>query len=131
MHDRAQRREALAGARNNLQKFYASQAGPKLIEQRFAEVAAWAKRRGIPTDRILVGEFGVLRHQSGTPGARCEDRVRWLADVRSAAEGKGFAWAYFNYDGPFAIIRDDTNRQLDSDILVSLGLKHVLSNGGC
>jgi hypothetical protein len=129
--DDAQRETALAGARNNLRKFYASEAGPELIEQRFAEVTAWAKEQGIPPGRILIGEFGVLRHQPENPGALCEDRVRWLADVRSTAERDGFAWAYFNYDGPFAIVRDDTNRDLDSDILVSLGLTRAPRDGVC
>jgi hypothetical protein len=127
----AQRRTAYAGARNNLEKFYASRAGPKLVQQRFAEVAAWAKQHGIAPGRILVGEFGVLGHRPDTPGARCEDRVRWLADVRSTAERDGFAWAYFNYDGPFALVIDDAKRGLDGDILASLGLMRPSRSGVC
>jgi endoglucanase len=116
------RRTALAGARHNLEKFYASEAGPELIEKRFATIAGWAARHEVPTNRIFIGEFGVLRQQSNAPGARCADRAQWLDDVRSAAERHGFSWSYFNYDGPFSILIDDAKRQLDPVVLASLGL---------
>jgi hypothetical protein len=118
-----ERAAAAMGARNNLKKFYSSGAGPALIENRFAHVASWAIQNGIPATNILVGEFGVLRHQADAPGARCADRMRWLADVRSAAERHGFTWAYFNYDGPFSILVDDDTRELDPVVLASLGLE--------
>jgi endoglucanase len=120
--DERARRTAMAGARANLEKFYASGAGLELIEKRFAMVAAWAAQHKIATHRIFIGEFGVLRQQSDAPGARCTDRAQWLADVRSAAERHRFGWSYFNYDGPFSILVDDTNRQLDPVMLASLGL---------
>jgi len=63
-----------------------------------------------------------LRQQSNAPGARCADRAQWLSDVRAAAERHGFSWAYFNYDGPFSILIDDADRQLDPVVLASLGL---------
>jgi hypothetical protein len=54
--------------------------------------------------------------------------ARWLSDVRSAAERHGFAWAYFNYDGPFSILLDDDdNRQLDPVVLASLGVANQVS----
>ena len=119
--DFASRQIALAGARNNLKKFYASDAGPDLIETRFAAVADWARQHGIPASRVFIGEFGVLRRERDTRGARCEDRMRWLSDVRRIAERHGFSWSYFNYDGPFALTVDD-GRQLDRAVLASLGL---------
>jgi len=128
--DEPARQTALAGASNNLEKFYASNAGPDLIEKRFAAVAAWATQHQIPPNRIFIGEFGVLRHQGNAPGARCADRARWLADVRSAADRYGFSWSYFNYDGPFAVLIDDKNRQLDPVVLASLGLADE-AQGAC
>ncbi len=126
----ASRQMALAGARNNLKKFYASGAGPELIEARFAAIADWAEQHGIPANRIFLGEFGVLRREPNTPGARCEDRMRWLADVRRTAEQHGFNWSYFNYDGPFALIIDDEDRRLDPVVLESLGLT-ARTKGAC
>ena len=120
--DEAARNQALMGAQVNLQRFYASGAGPALIEKRFAAVRGWADRHRIPPQRIFIGEFGVWRQHAKLPGARCEDRVRWLADTRAAAEKYGFTWAYFNYDGPFGIVSDDGVRALDPAVLASLGL---------
>jgi hypothetical protein len=126
--DEVARVKAQAGARINLEKLYASKAGPELIEKRFAEVARWAEANGVATNRIFVGEFGVWRKHAKLPGARCEDRMRWIAQVREAAERHGFSWAYFNYDGPFAIVRDEPSRPLDTAVLASLGLTQ---KGGC
>jgi hypothetical protein len=123
-----ERAAAFLGARNNLKKFYTSGAGPALIEQRFAEVADWAAGHGVEPKRVLVGEFGVLRHEAHAPGARCADRARWLSDVRSAAERHGFGWAYFNYDGPFSLLIDDDTRTLDPTVLASLGLGSAIKN---
>ncbi len=120
--DATAKERAAAGARANLQKYYRSNASAELIRERFAKVAAWAKVNEISPNRIFVGEFGVIRKGEGAAGARCEDRMRWLHDIRSTAERFGFSWAYFNYDGAFAIVRNDTDRALDPDVLASLGL---------
>jgi endoglucanase len=120
--DPVARTKAALGARINLEKFYASGAGRELIEKRFAQVEAWAKENGISPSRILIGEFGVLRKNGDAPGALCEDRMRWLSDVRQTAERFGFAWAYFSYDGPFALVLDDRKKNLDTSVLAALGL---------
>lgn len=120
--DDSARQRAAAGARANLQKYYNSGAGADVIENRFSQVAAWAREHGIPANRVFIGEFGVLRKNADGPGARCEDRMRWLHDIRAAADKFGFSWAYFNYDGPFALVNSDSNRTLDQSVLASLGL---------
>jgi hypothetical protein len=123
------REKAKLGAERNLHKLYATNAGPDTIEQKFAEIANWAKENGLADRQILVGEFGVLRKQPNKPGALCKDRMHWLTNVRQSAEKHGFAWSYFSYDGPFALIHSDDDRRLDQPTLASLGLKH--SNGLC
>lgn len=120
--DDAVRNQARTGADLNLRRFYASNAGPETINARFAQIRQWAKRYGIPANHIINGEFGVIRRAPGTPGAFCPDRLRWLRDVRKASEASGFAWVYFNYDGPFALVIDDKERRLDGGVLSSLGL---------
>lgn len=127
--DAAARIKAALGAQINLKKFHASGAGRQLIEDRFALVSKWAKDNGIPPSRILIGEFGVLRKNGDAPGALCEDRIRWLTDVRQTADKFGFSWAYFSYDGPFALVRDDRKRDLDASVLGALGL--TSNKSGC
>jgi hypothetical protein len=116
------RETARLGALRNLKRFYASGAGPATIGKRFAEVKAWADRFGISAGAIFIGEFGVVRRGADTPGALCADRLGWLRDVRLAAESVGFAWSYFSYDGPFALVISDDDRRLDPGVLASLGL---------
>jgi endoglucanase len=130
--DGAAQLKAISGARANLLKYYRSNAGAELIRERFQRVATWARTNNIPTGRVFVGEFGVIRKGSGAAGALCEDRMQWLHDIRSISEDLGFSWAYFNYDGAFAIVRSDTDRTLDPDILASLGLlkKHRVCSRG-
>lgn len=125
----AARATAKLGAERNLQKFYASGAGPETIEKKFADISRWAEQHKLSGHQIFIGEFGVLRKVANMPGARCEDRIRWLTDVRTAAERHGFSWSYFSYDGPFAIIISDKDRRLDQSVLASLDLKHTA--GGC
>ncbi|WP_170937243.1 MULTISPECIES: cellulase family glycosylhydrolase [Rhodomicrobium] len=117
-----ERSQAESGAAHNLKRFYQSGAGRGTIRARFAEIGAWAKTHGIDPKTILIGEFGVVRRLPGVPGAFCADRMRWLRDVRELAEAEGFAWAYFNYDGPFALVNAGDDRRLDPDVLESLGL---------
>ncbi len=120
--DENARQQAALGAQANLQKYYRSGAGAEMIKTRFAKVADWARANSVPANRVFIGEFGVLRKHEGTAGARCEDRMRWLRDIRTAAEDFGFTWAYFNYDGAFAIVENDQRRALDQNVLASLGL---------
>jgi hypothetical protein len=121
--DPAAQQKAITDARANLAKYYAVQADRTTIDQRFDAVTTWAQQYGIAPGHILIGEFGVLRKDGDAPGARCEDRVRWLTDVRESAEQHGFAWAYFSYDGPFALVTDEANN-FDSTVLAALGLRH-------
>lgn len=121
--DQASRARAISEARDKLERYYAVGADSTLIEKRFSEVEQWAKQHRIAPNRIFIGEFGVVRKTASLPGARCEDRLRWLTDVREAAERRGFAWAYFSYDGPFALVTDDQTRALDASILAGLGLR--------
>jgi hypothetical protein len=117
------REKARIGARANLAKYYASHAGRGFIDKRFDQVADWARQHGVAPNRILIGEIGVLRKAGDRPGALCADRMRWLADVRGSAAKHGFAWSYFSYDGPFAIVATDQDHTLDADVLSALGLR--------
>jgi hypothetical protein len=120
--DPAAQQKARLGARANLAKYYASAPGRSTVDKRFDVVAAWANKYRIKPDRILIGEFGVLRKDGDAPGALCIDRVSWLRDVRDSAQQRGFAWSYFSYDGPFALVADERSRDLDPSVLAALGL---------
>jgi endoglucanase len=66
------------------------------IKADFDKVAAWSKANNRP---ILLGEFGAY-DKSGTP---IDMRVAWTSTVRSEAEGHGFGWSYWQFDGDFIL----------------------------
>ena len=66
------------------------------LEKDFDEVAAWSRRTGRP---VLLGEFGAY-DRSGTP---IELRAAYTAAVARAAERRGLAWAYWQFDSDFIV----------------------------
>jgi endoglucanase len=118
-----ERLAAKTRAKHNLKKYYAKKPDAGLIDARFREVAGWARMNDIATDRIFLGEFGVVRREPGKPGAFCEDRARWHRDITKTAAVYGFSWAYFSYDGPFGLQVEDGKPGLDPITLAALGLK--------
>lgn len=121
--DPAALEKAASGAQANLTKLYVGGAGRETLDARFAKAADWARQHNIAPERILIGEFGVLRKNGDAPGALCPDRMRWLSDVRELASKYGLSWSYFSYDGPFALVRSDQDREFDPAVLNALGLK--------
>jgi endoglucanase len=67
----------------------------------FDAVQAWSKAHGRP---ILLGEFGAYEK------APMESRVRWTAAVARAAEARGWAWAYWQFDSDFIVYDIDKGR---------------------
>lgn len=62
----------------------------------FDKVRDWSRRTGRP---VLLGEFGAY-DRSGTPLAL---RAAYTAAVARAAEARGFAWAYWQFDSDFIV----------------------------
>jgi hypothetical protein len=87
----------------------------------FAAVAKWAAQRGIPPQRIFLGEFGCVNAANNIPLG--EDRARWLRAVRDAAEEFGFAWALWAYKGYGGMALLDNKDQIDIAIVKALDLQ--------
>jgi len=68
-----------------------------------------------------MGEFGALRSDSRYTAAGAADRVRYIRDVREAAEARGFSWAFWNLFDSMGLM-DDRTKTLDPDIIRALGL---------
>jgi hypothetical protein len=92
-----------AGA-NTLRKYLTTDGGAGAIHDRFAAVARWAARNGIPPANIVIGEYGVPLQENPASEALRDDKVRWLATVRQDAARAGFRTIYWivplrpNYD---------------------------------
>ncbi|MGH6761318.1 MAG: glycoside hydrolase family 5 protein [Phyllobacterium sp.] len=93
------------------------------MEAPFDLARDWAKRNDIPANRILLGEFGMIRQEYGkTFKVPSEWRAAYLKDVVRIAEDRGFAWALWSWGGAFGITIDDESRELDPILLEGLGL---------
>ena len=73
---------------------WGSSADLAKLDERFDEAQAWAKQHDRP---ILLGEFGAYDK------APLEDRVRYTAAVARAAEKRGWAFTYWQFDSNFVV----------------------------
>jgi endoglucanase len=124
----AQKLEAMAEARRMLEDYHRSDFGRTSIARAFGRVAGWAQRNGIPADRILLGEFGVMRSGHALRGARAPERQQWFADVRAEAKSHGFRWAAWAWrDDNFGLANRDG--EIDPAMIEALGLRTRLPHG--
>ncbi|MGF1667646.1 MAG: cellulase family glycosylhydrolase [Acidimicrobiia bacterium] len=72
--------------------------------------AAWSDSTGVP---ILMGEFGAYSR------ADQASRVRYTSFVRTEAEARGFAWAYWEFGAGFGVYDRDADAWR-SDLLAAL-----------
>ena len=74
------------------------------IDRDFDAVQAWAKNNDRP---ILLGEFGA--YDKGP----MESRVKYTAAVARAAEKRGWAWAYWQFDSDFIVYDIDKDQWVE------------------
>lgn len=80
----------------------------------FDRVQAWSDKHRRP---ILIGEFGAYEK------APMESRVLWTAAIARAAEARGWAWAYWQFDSDFIVY------DIDKDRWVELVLRALIKRG--
>jgi|SRR5262245_3720599 len=86
------------------------------IRAEIEQIAAWAKKRDV---RVMCNEFGVYRRV-----ATASDRMRWIADVRTALEMHGIGWTMWDYAGDFGLVTKQAGQIVVDEPLVSaLGLR--------
>jgi endoglucanase len=78
------------------------------VQHDFDTVAAWAVQHNVP---VYMGEFGVYSR------AAMRDRVAWTAFVTREAEGRGFAWAYWEFDAGFGAYTDGQWNELHEALI--------------
>jgi endoglucanase len=71
------------------------------IDRDFDGVQAWAKEHQRP---ILLGEFGAYDK------APIDSRVKYTSAVARAAEKRGWAWAYWQFDSDFVVYLIDEDK---------------------
>ena len=66
-------------------------------------LAYWATTHGISTNRIFLGEFGVIRPSQDTRGRITPGADAWIGTVARLARARNFQWAVWDLDTSFAI----------------------------
>ena len=124
--DLSEPRKSLAfqDAQARLEDYQASGFDAGTVVKNFAQLARWAQSRGIPADRVMLGEFGARRTALQLSGERARERAQWFHDVRRAAQAMGFPWAVWAYrgGGGFALAQSGSGDGIEPDIAAALGL---------
>jgi endoglucanase len=88
------------------------------IEAEVAQVAEWARQRGVP---VVCNEFGVYR-----AFVEPQDREAWIHDVRTSLERHGMGWTMWDYSGSFGVVTKKDGRNIPDEItLRALGLNQA------
>ena len=72
----------------------------------FETAARWADNHDIARNRILLGEFGLIRQEYGKEGTvSAASREAFYADMIRLAEDHGFAWSMWSFGGAFGLVQ--------------------------
>ncbi len=93
------------------------------VEQRFQLVSKWARSHGIPTNRVLLGEFGAAIGASHGDESLRNSQIKWIRDVRELAETQRFMFAFWVVrDGPGGFNYDPRTGFIREDVLKAIGM---------
>lgn len=119
--------DAMAQVKRSVDNYYDAPpfVDANYVAGHFAAIREWTDKQKIDPSRLIVGEFGVARPPKGMP--EIPGRLRWLEDVRKAAEANGFGWALWDYNAGdgypgFGLVLDNESRRIDPDMIDALGL---------
>lgn len=99
----AEKDALLRDGRRQIEAYFAGGGSRASISRNFDLVSGWAQRHRIARNRIFLGEFGATQENPHLHGARPEDRIRWLSDVREEAESRGFGWSVWALSGTWGM----------------------------
>lgn len=84
----------------------------------FDQVAMWATANSIPPERILLGEFGMIRQEYGNPFVMpAASRAAYVGDMIAIAEQHRFPWAIWGYGGAFGVVEAFDGQPAEPDVL--------------
>lgn len=122
--DAATKTRLIANNSRLLKEYFQKPMDRNWLKEQLAPALRWADKNQIPHGRLWVGEFGAMRDAYGFKAATTEDRIRWLADMRTLFEQAGLSWSIWSYAGGMGINIGDKIGPLDARFLEPLGLRH-------
>jgi hypothetical protein len=119
--------QAYRDAQVRLEQYRESGFDRATVAKEFERIADWARRQGIASDRIMLGEFGARQTALQLSGARASERAQWFRDVRQAAEAQNFSWAAWVYRGQGFGLAPEPGTDLEPNIADALGLNSTVT----
>ena len=106
------RQSQFAEAEKAIRWYFAEEGKPATIEDLDGQTGRLAEaREGVPSDRIVVTEFGTMKQLTGGIETDRASRARWLHDASAAMERHGWGWTvYVLHDGPFSLYAERFHR---------------------
>ncbi|HEX3086559.1 MAG TPA: hypothetical protein VHP99_18635, partial [Pyrinomonadaceae bacterium] len=85
------------------------------IDRDISMAAEWGAEHHV---LVTCNEFGAYRLVSNP-----EDRVRWIADMRTVLERHGIGWTMWDYAGGFSVVNKTNGHPTpDAETVKALGL---------
>lgn len=112
-----------------LEDYFAEGWSEAQLQARFDAALGWATEHGIASERLFMGEFGVIAlTEDGSAGAFDADRYRYLEAARVQAEKHGIAWSLWEYSNPYGMsfIVPAGQAVPDAGLVKALGLPPAL-----
>ncbi len=125
--ERDAKSSAYRDAQRQLESYRRSAFDRNTIAQKFDDIANWARARGVPSARLMLGEFGARNTELQLDGRRASERAQWFRDVREEAEAHGFGWVAWTYrgSGGFGLVGSETGDELGPGVAAALGLSQL------
>ena len=88
------------------------------LDAPFRQVAEWARKNGIASENIYLGEFGMIRQEYNNPNVMPGAwRAAYVSDMIRRAEAHGFAWSIWGYGGAFGVVDEFDGRKAEPHVL--------------
>ena len=118
------RTAALHKAEREIVKYFVENQGRTAVQSWMKRVADWQERQGVQSDQIVFTEFGAMKQVQGGIEIDKASRARWLQDVSSEIEGRGWGWTvYVLQDDPFGLYARKGDPYPEPGLLRALRLK--------
>lgn len=93
------------------------------LREPFETAARWADQAGIARERVMLGEFGMIRQEYGKDFVTPQNwRANYMNDMINLAQEFGFGWSLWSFGGAFGMLQGFNGDPLDGDILSELAL---------
>ena len=120
---KAEKAVLAAEAKSSLTEYYSPGWAVAQLNRPAIIVSKWQAANNMPSSRILMGEFGVMKKDL-THAVPESIRAGYLKSARELYESHDWAWSGWSWGGGMGLTDEDTERNPTPAIMKALGMKH-------